>query len=291
MSKIISEKKQNSTISRVISPGLYIVATPIGNLKDITLRALETLAAVDLILAEDTRVSTKLLEHYAINNKCIHFNDEASPRDIANYVERISQGQALAIISDAGTPMISDPGYRLIVAVREAGLPLEALPGACAVINALVLSGLAPLPFTFVGFLPHKQQKREQMIRKYSENRQTVICFESPRRLVDTLMTIAECASSTRVAVAREMTKTFEEVTVGSVDQVLATYKARDTVRGEIALVLEFAEPEAPSDVVILEMIAKLRTQGLSTREIASTLAKQHNISKNAVYQLALQLH
>lgn len=216
---------------------LYLVATPIGNLADITLRALEVLKQVDIIACEDTRHSGRLLSHHGIRNRLISLNEHNEARRIPELLGHIEKGGRVALISDAGMPTVSDPGQRLVQGAVAAGLRIETIPGASAVLSALAASGLPTTPFYFGGFLPHKKGQRATEVTAAVQRDCTSVYFESPYRLVDTLAMIAEQAPEHRVVVARELTKKFEEFQRGPARNVLLHYQGR-APKGEITLVI-----------------------------------------------------
>ncbi len=216
---------------------LFIVPTPIGNLGDITLRALETLKSVDVILAEDTRTSGFLLKHYEISKPLQSFHNFNEHKVVGNLIQRMEKGEVMALVSDAGTPGISDPGFLIIRACLQAGLQVDCLPGATAFVPALVKSGLPCDRFVFEGFLPHKKG-RQTLLKKLAEEDRTIIFYESPYRLVKTLEQLKEYFGADRIAsVSRELSKMFEETVTGSVDEVLAHFSSKD-VKGEIVIVV-----------------------------------------------------
>ncbi|HEY3401930.1 MAG TPA: 16S rRNA (cytidine(1402)-2'-O)-methyltransferase [Ohtaekwangia sp.] len=216
---------------------LYIVPTPIGNLADITLRALEILKTVNVILAEDTRTSGFLLKHYSISKPLQSFHNFNEHKILAALVERMNRGETMALVSDAGTPGISDPGFLIVRAALEAGLKVECLPGPTAFVPALVKSGLPSDRFVFEGFLPHKKG-RQTMLKKLAEEERTMIFYESPYRLVKTLEQFKEYMGADRkVSVSRELTKVFEETFTGSMEEVIQHFQSKE-VKGEIVIVL-----------------------------------------------------
>jgi len=224
-------------MSETLSTSLYIVPTPIGNLADITLRALEILKTVDLILAEDTRTSGFLLKHYVISKPLQSFHNFNEHKILTALVERMEKGEIMALVSDAGTPGISDPGFLIVRAALEAGLKVECLPGPTAFVPALVKSGLPSDRFVFEGFLPHKKG-RQTMLKKLTEEERTMIFYESPYRLIKTLEQFKEyMGADRRVSVSRELTKVFEETFTGSLDEVIQHFQAKE-VKGEIVIVL-----------------------------------------------------
>lgn len=220
-----------------LEPGLYAVATPIGNLQDITLRALDLLRSADVIACEDTRHSGRLLNHYEIHKPLVSLNEHNEARRIPELTSRIARGAVVALVSDAGMPTVSDPGQRLVQAVITAGLHVEVLPGPSAVLTALAGSGLPTTPFYFGGFLPHKKGQRAKELAAARERDATSVYFESPYRLVDTLEIICLEAPDHRHVVARELTKHFEEFQRGSARSLLNHYQPK-SVKGEICLLV-----------------------------------------------------
>src|SRR5688572_1980544 len=217
---------------------LYIVPTPIGNLGDISLRALETLKAVDLVLAEDTRTSGFLLKHYQIQKPLESFHNFNEHQKVSSLISRMEKGEVIGLVSDAGTPGISDPGFLIIRACLQAGLKVDCLPGATAFVPALIKSGLPCDRFVFEGFLPHKKG-RQTLLKKLAEEERTIIFYESPYRLVKTLEQLKEYFGEARiVSVSRELTKMFEETLTGPVTEVLSHFQSKE-VKGEIVIVVE----------------------------------------------------
>ena len=217
---------------------LYLVPTPIGNLSDITLRALEVLKAVDLILAEDTRTSGRLLKHYAIAKPLQSFHNFNEHRILESLIRRLEEGEVMALVSDAGTPGISDPGFLIARACLQAGLLIECLPGATAFVPALIKSGLAADRFAFEGFLPQKKG-RQTMLKKLVDEERTMIFYESPHRLVKTLQQFGEYFGTDRkISVSRELTKLYEETINGPIDALITHFSEKE-VKGEIVIVVE----------------------------------------------------
>lgn len=228
----------NSITLGVEETSLYLVPTPIGNLEDMTFRAVNVLKSVTTILAEDTRTSRKVCQHYDINTKLQSHHTFNEHKTTEGLVERMGNGEVIALITDAGTPGISDPGYLLVRACVEAGLKIECLPGATAFVPAVVKSGIPSDRFVFEGFLPHKKGKRTKLEAIAQEERTTIV-YESPYRLVKSLEMLQEITGSERiVSVSRELTKLFEETKTGPVEEVIAHFKAKD-VKGEIVIVIE----------------------------------------------------
>lgn len=220
---------------------LYLIATPIGNLGDITLRALETLRAVDVVAAEDTRHSGHLLRHFQIEKPLVSYHQHNEARRTAELIEQLAAGRNVAVITDAGMPGISDPGHRLLRACIERGLPYTVIPGPSAVLTALLGSGFGAGTFTFAGFLPVKSGQRERALRAAAARPETTVFFESPYRLVKTLEASAQIMPERRICVARELTKTFEEYRKGVAAELLTHYTAH-LPKGEIVVVIEGAD-------------------------------------------------
>lgn len=238
--------------ARPLEPALYLVATPIGNLADITIRALETLAAADVLACEDTRVSRVLLERYGIRRRTTAYHEhnaaEAGPRLMA----ALEEGKSVALISDAGTPLVSDPGYRLVGEALERGLRVVPIPGPSSALAALTVSGLPSDAFLFAGFLPVKAGQKRTRLEQWHAVPATLIFFESPRRLADTLDAMAQVlGAERRAAVCRELTKTFEEARHGTLGELAAHYAAADTPKGEVVICVGPAADQeaAPADV------------------------------------------
>ena len=265
---------------------LYIVSTPIGNLGDLTLRAIETLREVAAILSEDTRHSRPLLDRHGISTPLVSLHEHNERRASAGVVERLLAGESLALISDAGTPLISDPGARLVAAAIEAGVEVIPIPGASAILAALVASGLAADAFTFAGFLPRKGRDRDRQVRFVTSLPHPVILYEAPSRVADTLRDLAGVAGAGRsAAVARELTKMYEEVRRGTLGD-LAAYYAEAPPRGECVIVVGGAAVEAPDPEAFAEIAAAMRAEGIAPREIVGRLAEL-GAPRNLAYRLA----
>lgn len=279
-------------VSEVTKGQLVVVATPIGNLGDISRRALELLEVADLVFCEDTRRSSTLFSANAIpvngRLRALHEHNEASL--CAQIVDLVATGRVVVVICDAGTPGISDPGSRVVAAVIAAGLPLSTAPGPSAVIAALSVSGLPTERFCMEGFLPRKAGERERRYHEWLHEERTIVFYESPQRLVVTLTEMAAHFGSRRVAVARELTKLHEEVLRGTVASVAELMATRD-VLGEIVVVLE-----GSTDVVVIDddvLRAAIREQvshGASTRDAASSVAESFGVARRVAYQMALDL-
>ncbi len=272
-----------------LAGGLHVVATPIGNLRDITLRALEVLAAADLIACEDTRVTRKLTDHYGITTPLTPYHDhnaaEARPRLLA----RLAEGAAVALVSDAGTPLVSDPGYKLVRAVREAGHAVTVLPGPSAALAALTVAGLPSDRFFFEGFLPAKSGQRRARIAELARIPATLILYETGPRLAAALADLAEGLGAREVAVCRELTKLHEEVRRGTLATLTRDYAAADEPRGEIVLVI--APPtEETSDEIDVDALLRQALGRLSVKEAVGEIAAVTGRPRREVYQRALEL-
>jgi 16S rRNA (cytidine1402-2'-O)-methyltransferase len=273
-------------------PGkLFVVATPIGNLADITLRAIDTLKDVDFILAEDTRVSSRLLDHYGISTSLRHWDDHSKAHETEKYLDMIRfEDKSIALISDAGMPLVSDPGYQLISEAINKGIKVEVIPGPSAVISALAASGLVAVPFTFIGFLPHEQKAKSDIIKRYAGYNHTVIAFESPRRLLATIEILNQILPSAQVVIAREMTKRFEEFLRGCPADLIEVIRAREEVKGEIVLLFHPGQAQEEVSDEKLEAIAlDLLKSGELLSEIAKNLAAEYKVSKKRVYDILLK--
>ncbi len=271
------------------TPGaLHIVSTPIGNLSDISIRALAVLQGVSAICCEDTRHARMLLQRYGIHTPTLALHEHNEAQATPRLVERLKAGEALALVSDAGTPLVSDPGARLVRAAIDAGVRVVPIPGASATLAALVGSGVVPHPCTILGFLPRKGGERREQIAMALRLPHAVVLFESANRLVETLHDLAKMASGPRtVAVARELTKHYEEFTRGTLLEVAAYYEGAPP-RGEIVLVLEGAPVAAPpSEDDLRHVVTALRAQGASSRDIVQQLVDAHGASRNLAYRLA----
>ena len=268
-------------------PGaLHIVSTPIGHLGDISLRAVAVLREASVICCEDTRQSRVLMQRYGIHTPLLALHEHNEASATPRLITRLQSGEAVALISDAGTPLVSDPGARLVPAVIAAGLRVVPIPGASATLAALVASGLPPHPCTILGFLPRKGGERTVQLALATSLPHTVVLFESPNRLVDTLRDLAAIAGPREVAVARELTKHYEEVRRGTLDEVAAYYD-QTPPRGEIVIVLGGAPLVVPTEVDLQAAASALRSEGFRPREIVQRLIDEHGASRNLAYRLA----
>jgi 16S rRNA (cytidine1402-2'-O)-methyltransferase len=272
------------------TPGnLYIVATPIGNLSDITQRALEILETVDLIAAEDTRHSGKLLSHYGIKTRLFALHDHNEKQKAQSLLNKIAEGNNVALISDAGTPLISDPGYHLVNIAREQGVSVVPIPGPSAVVTALSAAGLPTDKFLFAGFLPVKQQAKATTLAHYKNADFTTVFYESPRRIIDTLDAIAETLGDEKqLVVAKELTKHYESFASGTAQQIKDWF-AEDTDRQQGEMVLMLAPNKQESALSAeAETLLKELCEELPIKKAAAITAKVHDLKKNDLYKLAL---
>ncbi|KHS64559.1 16S rRNA methyltransferase [Pectobacterium brasiliense] len=270
---------------------LYIVPTPIGNLGDITQRALAVLASVDLIAAEDTRHTGLLLQHFAINARLFALHDHNEQQKADVLLAKLQSGQSIALVSDAGTPLINDPGYHLVRRCREAGVRVVPLPGACAAITALSASGLASDRFCYEGFLPAKTKGRKDKLRELGEEPRTLIFYESTHRLLDSLQDISEVLGAERyVVLAREITKTWESIHGAPVGELLAWVKEDENRRkGEMVLIVEGHQvDDSVLSAEALRTLTLLRAE-LPLKKAAALAAEIHGVKKNALYRYGLE--
>lgn len=270
-------------------PKLYIVSTPIGNLSDMTNRAVETLRGVSRILAEDTRRTGILLKHYAIDTPMISAHEHNEAARSAQIVAWLANGEDLAIVSDAGTPLLSDPGARIVQAVLAAGFDVVPIPGASALLAALVASGLQPEPFTFLGFLPRSGKERKQKLAELRDLAHTAVLYEAPGRVGKLLADLAAiCGPDRRAVVARELTKLHETFVRGTL-QELASYYEDEAVRGEVVVLLAGAAPPAADDAEAAAHTAaqELITAGHSPRDVAREITRRFDLSRNRAYEIA----
>lgn len=271
-------------------PGLYLVSTPIGNLADITIRAVQILAAADLIACEDTRVSRVLLEHYGIRTRTIAYHEHNAARQRPKLMAALSEGKSVALISDAGTPLISDPGFRLVADAAEAGRPVIPVPGPSALLAALVASGLSTDSFLFAGFLPQKSGRRRNRIEALSGIPASLVFYESPNRVAATLSDLAAILGGDRPAVvARELTKRFETIRRDTLDALFEYYE-NEKIKGEIVIIVGAGEEAAQSsgidiDAALLEALSRL---GASAA--AGEVAKASGHDRRSLYKRAVEL-
>lgn len=269
--------------------GLYLVATPIGNLGDISARAVEVLKAADLIACEDTRVTSKLLSHLGISAKLTPYHEHNAEKVRPQLMERLKNGEMIAQVSDAGTPIVSDPGYRLVQDCIANGIYFTAIPGASAVLTALQLSGLPSHRWLFEGFLPPKTAAKEKELSELANIPATLIFYESPNRLTETLESMKKVLGDRPAAVARELTKKFEQTVRGTFSELSAYYEQNGQPKGEIVIVV--APPlEKQADAADIDALLKKALETMRVKDAAAVVAEQTGVSKKELYQRALEL-
>lgn len=268
---------------------LFIVATPIGNLGDMTARAIETLRTADLVLAEDTRKTRVLFNHFAIKTRLVASHAHNEARTIPLVLDELRKKKSVAVVTDAGTPLISDPGSRLVEAARAAGFRVSPIPGPSAITAALSAAGLDTTRFTFFGFLARTGSERRQALDEIAALSHTAVLYEAPNRVAETLAEVAARSSpERRCVVARELTKLFEEFRDGTVEEVAAYYADRPP-RGEVVILLSGADPKPLNEEDLQNRLKVLREAGLSTRDAAARVAAETGAPRNAVYKLAMK--
>jgi 16S rRNA (cytidine1402-2'-O)-methyltransferase len=273
-----------------LAPGLYPVATPIGNLGDMTLRAIATLRHADLILCEDTRHSGRLLKAFDIARPLLSYHEfNAAARQEA-ILARLRAGERIALISDAGTPLVADPGQELVTACRAAGLPVWPVPGACAAVAALSVAGIPAVPFAFLGFLPPKSGARRTLLTAYAHLPLTLVFYETPHRILDALADVAAVVGDRPVVLARELTKLHEEVLSGTAADLAVILATRDQQRGEMVLLIAPSPPAADWDAAAVEAALRQALRSQSVREAAADVARLSGLSRREVYTKALAL-
>ena len=265
------------------SPVLYLVPTPIGNMEDMTFRAINILKSVSVIFSEDTRVTKNLLNYFDINNKLIalHDHNEDSVKD--KVLEFLNEGKSVAIVTDRGTPIISDPGYKTVKYVSDVGFRVVGLPGACAFVPALIMSGLAPQPFTFYGFLDSKVEKKRKELEKLKFIENVIIFYEAPHRIKKTMEMILEVFGDRNVSLSREISKKYESVYRGNISSLLPTL---DDIKGEFVVIVEGFNNEIAEieDLTIVEQVKFYIENGMKTMDAIKVVAKERGMKKNDVY-------
>jgi 16S rRNA (cytidine1402-2'-O)-methyltransferase len=272
-----------------LSGSLYLVATPIGNLDDVTLRALRVLREeVSLIACEDTRQTQKLLQHFQIRQPLVSYHEHNEARRSADILAMLLRGESVALVSDAGTPLLSDPGYRVVTEAIQQGIAVVPIPGASALLAGLTASGLPVHEFRFAGFLPPKALARRKMLEGLARETVTVVVYESPHRILETLADMQEVLPNASVVVAREITKIHEEFLRGSAATIRAILEARGAVKGEITLLIAPAPPAETGEP--LEEVLKLTATGIDRMQAIKTVAKRLGLPKREVYRLVTAL-
>jgi len=266
---------------------LLIVATPIGNLSDLSPRAIEALTSADLILCEDTRRTRKLLTHFRIEKKVESFHEHNEDEKSSHIVDAILAGKIIALVSDAGTPVVSDPGFRLVRMARERDVVVEPIPGPFAGVMALSVSGIAPSPFTFFGFAPHRHGERMDFYRRVAAVGQTAIVYESPERIADSLRDALTILGDVEVTVGREMTKLHEEFVHGRISEVVEKVKGRGEITIVFAAVQQQRAEVAPDD--LRREFERLRADGMSRNDALKVIAEKFGLRKNEIYKLLVE--
>lgn len=268
-----------------MSGKLYLVATPIGNLEDITLRALRILKEVDLIAAEDTRNTLKLLNHYEITKPLVSYHRHNEELKVDNLIKKLKDGQNIAIVSDAGTPGISDPGEVVVKEAIDNDIDIVPIPGACAAINALISSGLDTKEFTFMGFLPLNKKLRKEKLNEIKTEIKTIIIYEAPHKLKNTLQDLKEIVEDREIVLARELTKIHEEFLRGSIDEII---QKSETLKGEMIILIEGTkkqqEQSSWNNLTLDEHYKYYENLGLDKKEIIKKIAKDRGVNKNEIY-------
>lgn len=272
---------------------LYLVATPIGNLEDITLRAIKILKEVDIVVAEDTRQTLKLLNHLDISKPLISYHRHNEEIKVDGLIEKLKEGSNIAVVSDAGTPVISDPGEVIVKEALKNNIDIIPIPGACALINGLICSGLDTKEFCFLGFLSLNKKIRKEKLKEIEKESKTIILYEAPHKILNTLKDLGEVLENRKVVLARELTKIHEEFIRGTINEILEKYKEP---RGEHIIIIEgnkIKKEDIQNDILnymtIKEHYNYYEKQGFSKNEIIKKIAKDRNVSKNEIYKLFIK--
>lgn len=265
---------------------LYIVATPIGNLADMTFRGVETLKAADCIACEDTRQTRKLLDHFGITTRAVSYHEHNEAERTADLLQRLEGGASVALVSDAGTPLISDPGYRVVHAAAERGIRVVPIPGVSALVTALSAAGLPTDSFRFCGFFPRKQGERRRLLEGLRDEECTLAFYEAPHRILESLADVEEVLGDPPVVAARELTKVHEEFLRGPASEVRRTLAGRDTVKGEFTVLVGHAERKPDTEETIEAAVGRLEATGLSRMEAIKAAARERGLGKRDVYRM-----
>lgn len=263
---------------------LYIVATPIGNLEDMTFRAVRVLKEVDRIACEDTRQTSKLLDHFGIAKPTVSYHEHNEQARAEELIGELEAGRSIALVSDAGTPLIADPGYRIVHKARERGIPVVAIPGASALVTALSACGLPTDSFAFLGFLPAKQGQRRKALEESRDLGMTVVFYETPHRIEEALVDAVETLRDPAVVLARELTKLHEEWLTGPASEVLGKLRTRASIKGEFVLMIAKNEPGADPGVTLEEEVNQLMDQGVPRMDAIKQAARSRGLSKREAY-------
>ena len=275
-----------------MSSKLYIVSTPIGNLEDITLRALNILKQVDLIACEDTRTTKKLLSRYQILKPLTSYHEHNEIEKAKELLSMLQEGHSIALVTDAGTPGVSDPGYRIVKLASENGVQIFSVPGPSAAIAALSISGLPTSSFTFLGFPPKQKKQLIHYLERLKDYPETLVFYESPRRVIKTLESMAEVFGERNASLGREITKMYEETLRGTLSEIVTTLKSRDNLKGEFTLVIEGNSQdkgEFDSDTID-DLLLYFKKEGVSLKDAVKQVAVDSGVSKSKIYKKALQI-
>jgi len=286
---MVARDRRVSLYTQGMAGLLYLVATPIGNLEDITYRAVRVLKEADLIACEDTRHTRKLLDHYEIRTPTVSYHEHNEVERAAELAERLRAGAAIALVSDAGMPLVSDPGYRLVRAAIDNGIAVQPVPGASAALAALAASGLPTETFRFCGFLPSKPGQRAKALEALAEEQATLIFYEAPHRILEALEAIEKSLGPRPVVMARELTKIHEEFLRGTAAQIRAQLAQRDAVKGEMTVLVGRASAPAPDDTPVEEAVNALMRAGTPRMDAIKQVARRRGMSKREVYEKLLR--
>jgi len=288
----MDENTNHTALNSSVNGILYVVATPIGNMADITFRAIQTLKDVALIGAEDTRHTRRLLMHYAIRNNMISLHEHNENQRTDLLVKRLKSGESIALVSDAGTPTLSDPGYRLIKETIASGIRVVPIPGASAVLASLCASGLPTDAYVFMGFLPRKKGKRQKILKSLANEKKTMVFYESPRRISVLINDLMETLGDRQGVLSREMTKRYEEFVRGNLSEILDVLAGRPEIKGECTLVVKGgAKQKMPgADGLREEIIHGLRCDGLRLSSLVKNIADRYGLSKKQIYAEAQKI-
>jgi 16S rRNA (cytidine1402-2'-O)-methyltransferase len=275
-----------------MSSKLYIVSTPIGNLDDITFRAIKILKEVDLIACEDTRTTKKLLYRFQIQKQLTIYHEHNEVEKAAELLSILKEGKSIALVSDAGTPGISDPGYRIVKLASENGVQVVPVPGASAAVAALSVSGLPTSSFTFLGFLPKQNKQLTEYLETIKDRTETLIFYESPKRVIKTLEVMGQVFGERNLSVSREITKIYEETLRGSVSDVISNLKSRDSLKGEFVLVVEGSSQnkEKMDPETVDEVLSHFKKEGYTLKDAVKQITSDSGMSKSVVYKKALEI-
>lgn len=275
-----------------MSSKLYIVSTPIGNLEDITLRALNVLKQVDLIACEDTRTTKKLLSRYQIQKPLTSYHEHNEIEKAKELLSMLQEGHSIALVTDAGTPGVSDPGYRIVKLASENGVQIFSVPGPSAAVAALSISGLPTSSFTFLGFPPKQKKRLIEYLERIKDYPETLIFYESPRRVIKTLESMAEVFGERNASLGREITKMYEETLRGTLSEIVTTLKSRDNLKGEFTLVIEGNSQDKGEfdSETIDDLLLYFKKEGVSLKDAVKQVAVDSGVSKSKIYKKALQI-